>query len=182
MCCPAECASGTAARGLSALQRAALGPATMRYLVARGANSPAESRISASWQENLTVRDPSRKRTKSLLSIRVKVLAWTKEKNGMRTKGSPTSEPSHGETLGTATPVTGGGKRPTGAHRFCRASVDRRARGATDAAANPRQSKRERNTKTEFKMMTPGFQQAAGASPSAASSKASRRPAPRPRR
>ena len=70
----------------------------MRYLVARGANSQPVSTILASWQENLTVRDPSRARTKSLISIPIIVLTWIKaKKKAFHHENKRPSEPSVGK-------------------------------------------------------------------------------------
>ena len=98
----------------------------MRYLVARGANSPAVSTILASWQENLTVRDPSRapNEESSFDSCYSSCLDQGKKMVfHHENKGQPHPSPPMGKTPGTAIPVSGGGKRRTGAHRFCRDSA-----------------------------------------------------------
>ena len=70
----------------------------MRYLVARGANSQAVSTILASWQENLTVRDPSLtpNEESSFDSLYGSCLARTK-KYHHENKGQPHPSPPMGK-------------------------------------------------------------------------------------
>ena len=92
----------------------------MRYLVARGANSQAELSKIVEVAKKIDSRiRPSAGCTSLpstplyLAQLRKKIWVFT------MSRGSPL-EPSHGETLGTATPVTSRGKRRKGAHCFCR--------------------------------------------------------------
>ena len=92
----------------------------MRYLVARGANSQAELEHIVEVAKEILSWDPSKRRMhESNVDSSLPGSTWVVF--GLHQKNWPHHETgahraAHGETLGTAIPVTGGEARSRGAH------------------------------------------------------------------